>query len=266
MKSPFPGMDPYLERLWGDMQHRLITYTCELIQAQLPEPLVARTDDHVYVERYELPPRRIRPDVFVVEHPPGVGNKGGGAGSESGAVAVAEPYILKAVEEEVHQGYVEIIDPKYESDVITAIEILSPSNKAPGPGRDEYVRKQGEFLAARVNLVELDLVRSGVCVLALPGKLPPAKQTPCLICVRRGMEALTAEVYSLPLRAPLPVIAIPLRESDRDIPFDVQALLDRVYDAGQLRRLIDYTKDPEPPLDPDDAQWADALLRSQGLR
>ena len=29
MRSPFPGMDPYLEQFWGDVHHRLITYASE---------------------------------------------------------------------------------------------------------------------------------------------------------------------------------------------------------------------------------------------
>ena len=26
MRSPFPGMDPYLEQFWGDVHHTVITY------------------------------------------------------------------------------------------------------------------------------------------------------------------------------------------------------------------------------------------------
>jgi hypothetical protein len=29
MNSPFPGMDPYLERHWGDILQRIVTYTCD---------------------------------------------------------------------------------------------------------------------------------------------------------------------------------------------------------------------------------------------
>ena len=36
MRSPFPGMDPYLEQFWGDVHHRLITYTCDALQRHLP--------------------------------------------------------------------------------------------------------------------------------------------------------------------------------------------------------------------------------------
>ena len=41
MASPFPGMDPYLERFWGDVHSRLVTYACDQIQERLPVDLIA---------------------------------------------------------------------------------------------------------------------------------------------------------------------------------------------------------------------------------
>lgn len=52
--------------------------------------------------------------------------------------------------------------------VITAIEVLSPSNKAPGEGQTLYRRKQGERAEGKVSLVEIDLLRGGERVLAIP--------------------------------------------------------------------------------------------------
>ena len=42
MKSPFPGMDPYLERHWGDVHQALVTYIRDQLQPSLPDDL--RTD------------------------------------------------------------------------------------------------------------------------------------------------------------------------------------------------------------------------------
>ena len=44
--------------------------------------------------------------------------------------------------EEVHERYLEIRDVQTHA-VVTAIEILSPSNKAPGEGREVYEEKRG---------------------------------------------------------------------------------------------------------------------------
>jgi hypothetical protein len=53
MKSPFPGMDPYLERFWPDLHARLILYACDQIEEQLPGNLIARVEERVVVEAEE---------------------------------------------------------------------------------------------------------------------------------------------------------------------------------------------------------------------
>jgi hypothetical protein len=146
------------------------------------------------------------------------------------------------------------------------IEIVSPTNKLPGTGRKQYLQKQREVLAGETSLVEIDLVRAGNHVLAVPfGLLPPAYQTPFLTCVRRGWDILKAEVYRIPLQEPLPAIRIPLREKDSDAVLNLQSLVEQAYEDGQYGDL-NYTKDPVPPLEGTDAAWADELLRQAGKR
>ena len=50
MKSPFPGMDPYLERHWLDVHGSLNLYIRDELQPQLPADLAARMEESVYVE------------------------------------------------------------------------------------------------------------------------------------------------------------------------------------------------------------------------
>jgi len=50
MKSPFPGMDPYLERHWRDVHARLILHACNAIQEQLGGGLRARIEERLVVE------------------------------------------------------------------------------------------------------------------------------------------------------------------------------------------------------------------------
>jgi hypothetical protein len=73
------------------------------------------------------------------------------------------------------------------------------------------------------------------------------------------------EAYSVSLRAPIPSIPIPLRKTDKDVILQLQPLIERVYIAGG-HDDIDYSKPPDPPLNPDDAAWADDLLRKAGRR
>src|SRR3954454_5777316 len=70
MKSPFPGMDPYLEQHWEDVHTRLIGYIADALQPQLSEDLIARMEEKVYVEDTDDGEMRLRrPDVRVVEFP-----------------------------------------------------------------------------------------------------------------------------------------------------------------------------------------------------
>jgi hypothetical protein len=61
------------------------------------------------------------------------------------------------------------------------------------------------------------------------------------------------------------VIPIPLRDSDPDVPLDLQPILEQAYRNGGYDD-IDYTAEPDPPLAIDDAKWADALLREHTRR
>jgi hypothetical protein len=264
MPSPFPGMDPYLEQFWGDVHHTMINRARAAIQKQLPNDLVARVDERVFVEPSEGLHRRIVPDVRVVERGP----REEPVLRATNGVAVAEPLVIQIAEDEpLRQGFIEIIDIRSGRRVVTVIEVLSPSNKLAGTGRDLYVKKPEELWAAKASLVEIDLLRTGSRVLSAPFELiPEGKRTPYAICARRGWKPFQVEYYPIPLRDRLPAIAIPLRQSDRDVPLDLQSVLNECCEEGRYVDDIDYRQDPDPALKLDDAQWADALLREQGLR
>ncbi len=53
MKSPFPGMDPYLEQFWPDVHARMIFYACDQLEEQLPGNLIARVEERVVLETEE---------------------------------------------------------------------------------------------------------------------------------------------------------------------------------------------------------------------
>jgi hypothetical protein len=104
---------------------------------------------------------------------------------------VAEPVLVRVPEPEVDRR-VEIYDPS-SGGRVTAIEVLSPSNKLPGPARLAYRSKQRDFLAAGVNLVEIDLVRAGDWVFSVDeSALPPGKRAPYMVCVFRATRGACA--------------------------------------------------------------------------
>lgn len=257
MKSPFPGMDPYLEPHWGDVHTSLMVYMRDEINEQLPGDLQARVEESISVDIDETC-RTVYPDVRVVEEleqpsavPPSIAS----------SVTVAEPCIIPLPEEGPPQRHIEIVDPNSGNRVITAIELLRPSNKAGKSGRRLYAEKQRQYLQAGVNLVEIDLIREGAFIVAVPERLVPYDyRSPYIICIRRASRPTCAEVIRVPLREPLPNIRIPLRPTDPDVVSQLQALLDACYRRGRYM-TIDYSQPLNPPLADDDQRWAEQLLK-----
>lgn len=269
MRSPFPGMDPYLEQHWRDVHASLIIYGRDHLQAELPSDLRARVAERVFVESAQGVERSVYPDIRVIER----GRSGRTTASstpqatvEEGGVAVAEPLVIHLADEPVSEGFIEIIDAGSGNRVVTVIEFLSLSNKLPSEGQKLYLEKQRECKEGGVSLVEIDLLRAGKWVLmAPPERVPASHRTTYQVCVRRSWQPTAVEIYRVPLRERLPIIKIPLRETDQDARLDLQALIDQCYRNGRYDDL-DYTVEPNPPLDLADAAWADALLREQGRR
>jgi hypothetical protein len=279
MKSPFPGMDPYLERHWGDVHQSAITYIRDWLQPRLPGDLRARTQERVFIDVPGPLRAEYDPDVRVVERPGRsqvAGSRGVVAetptGRETtadmgtGVLAPAEPLLIHLDVEPVTEGYVEIIDVKSGHRVVTTIELLSLANKRKGAGRRLYLKKRKDQQAAGVNLVEIDLLRRGKSILMVgKDQLPLSVRTAYQVCIWRGSRPQLVEVYRIPLRERLPVIAIPLRPADPDVPLDLQTIVEQCYRNGGYDD-INYQAEPTPSLKTADAQWADALLREQGRR
>lgn len=261
-KSPFPGMDPWLERHWRDVHHSFLGYARDRLQERLPPDLRARLEERVFVEAEGELVRVLYPDMAVAER----GGPEGPWRARDGGTASSDPIILEFSSEPASEGFIEIRDGASGNRVVTIIELLSRSNKVPGEAQDQYLQKQKEAREARVNLVEIDLLRAGNRVFAIPARrIPPSHRTTYQACVWRARRPLAFEIYRIPLPDSLPAIRIPLRDTDADVPLDLQAILDLCYRNGRYDDL-DYRKDPDPPLSPSDAAWADALLKDRKLR
>ena len=256
-------MDPYLERYWGDVHHRLIQYTCDELQPRLPDDLRARVEERVFVQSEPERIRRVVPDVYVsqVYH---AGAAGPSVLKEGGS-AVAEPLVFELSNPPVTEGYIEIRQ-RGGGKVVTVIEFLSPANKSGGTGQQKYLEKQAEVLQSDASLVEIDLARAGRRVLALPaGDIPPQHRGAYLVCISPGWKRQRRELYVLPLRQRLPVVPIPLRERESPVKLDLQARVAQVYETGRYDDL-GYGAELDPPLAGEDAAWAEALLKAAGRR
>jgi hypothetical protein len=264
MPSPFPGMDPYLEAHWRDVHAGLIIYTRDALQSILPRSLRARVEESVLLETPTgIGYHPLYPDVRVVEYP----EKSGLETRSEAGIAVAEPLLIEIEADPPTETFIEIVDRESGNRVVTVIEFLSPSNKSPGPNREQYLRKQREICASDTNLVEIDLNRFGTHTLAFPLEyLDPAHRTAYMTVIRRAARRGIAEIYPMPLSQPLPTVKIPLRPDDADAPLNLQALVAQCYRNGAYEGTLNYAVDPDPRLRGADEDWADDWLRQKSLR
>ena len=126
MPCPFPGMDPYLEDtiIFPDFHDGFITYLREAMQPVLPAHYYAALGRRAWVEVSE---RFVSPDVSVAP----------AAKDDSKPLAATwdatQPIVAKVPHDEQVETLVEIfVGRGNDRRLVTAIELLSLSNKTPG--------------------------------------------------------------------------------------------------------------------------------------
>jgi len=255
MPSPFPGMDPFLEIAgdWRDFHSAFISYARQALNEHLPEDYVARIDERFYLAELPDEDRHFLPDVAIT--------RGGPIAPRPalwGGLSRVEPVVLPQEHvalAEVRERWVEI-RRRPDWDLVTAIELLSPTYKV-GSGRGAYLEKRLDLLRRPVHMVEIDLLAGGQ---RLPMKVPlPAGDF--YTFVTRSERRWECAVYSWTVRQQLPMIPIPLKAPDSDIPLDLAAVLATAYREGRYHRTIDYTAAVSLPLAPDDRTWAEGLAK-----
>ena len=264
MKSPFPGMDPYIEEcgLWGDFHSHLIEKIGEKLADAAPANYLVRTGERSFIVLVESEGKQsygFLPDVRI--DAPRRGKKA----SKKGSTALAEPagdfepITMRAfIQEEHREAFIEIYEANPAQRLVTSIEVLSPSNKRPGTeGWKLYQCKRQSLLLADVNLVEIDLLRGGQ---RMP-MFDPWPDSPYTLLVARAATQLCRAWPAHYLR-PLPNVPVPLLKPDPDIPLVIQPMIDEIYDRFRYEQTIDYRKPLTPPFNPAETAWLKRRLHA----
>lgn len=259
MQSPFPGMDPYIEskRIWSDFHHGLADEIRARLNAQIQPDYYATAVTYVAYDVIEVAPTKpqaISPDVSVWQT--GLNTR------VPGAVAVIDPpqaQSMALLEVAVRLANVEVREAGTDT-LVTAIEILSPINKRPGREREKYLRKRRELLRSEVHVMELDLLRAGERS-PLETPLPAATY---YVTLARADYRPYVDGWPIQLDARLPVLPVPLRTPDPDVPLDLGAIVQAVYERGGYATRIDYRQPiPLPPLAPTQQAYVEKLLMAR---
>ncbi len=266
MPSPFPGMNPYLEtpELWTEVHHLLIGILAETLNPQLLPRYRAAIEKRIYQMNGEDALLVGIPDVTIERSRTGSKQSSRSANPSPLAATVTSPTtpisVTVPMPIEIREGYLEIRDLATK-EVITVVEVLSPTNKRSGKGRDTYEAKRREVLASRTHLVEIDLLRAGE-----PMPVSGGADRNYQILVSRGDRRPWAELYAFGLQDPIPTFPLPLKVQDAEPMIDLHHLLDIIYDRSGYEFVIDYSREPVPPLAESAMIWANELLRQAKLR
>lgn len=215
--SPFPGMNPYLENpeLWPEGHHRLITAIADAIAPPIPPKYRVAIEKRTYLSDGE-------------DQTPS--NTTLSAQSESVTVILPMP-------EEVREGYLEIREVTT-GRVVTAIEVLSPTNKRAGKGRETYETKRREVLSSPTHLVEIDLLRDDKPMRIMS----ETQKTDYRILVSRRNRRPLAQLYAFTVRQEIPKFPLPLQLGDTEPLVDLQSLLIGVYERAGFDLAVDYSR------------------------
>lgn len=261
MPNPFPGMNPYLEHpeIWPGVHHWLIVELARFLSPQLrPKYRVA-----VEVRMYEtigeesllvgIPDLTVKSSKETTQQP---------LTNIAVAQSPTQPQIVEVpLPETIKQGYLEVREVAT-SEVVTAIEILSPVNKRSGEGRKQYENKRNKVLGSSTHLVEIDLLRQGQPMPVYRSNM----QTHYRILVSRGNRRPQANLYSFNLPDTIPAFPLPLKSGDKEPLVDLQLLLSNVYDQASYDLAIDYRQEPVPSLSAEDRVWLNTWLTERELR
>ncbi len=260
MPSPFPGMDPYIEApsIWEDFHHNLAARIQEQLAPRLRPRYIAALESWVTFDQITIEPRyTIKPDVSVWRVKERV--------VDGTPVALAPAPLIGqiAVEDSIRVFSVEIRETETRQ-LVTAIEILSPVNKRPEHEAFEtYQRKRRKLLRSEAHVLEIDLLHVGQRWQILT----PLPSAPYFIFLSRADHRTRVEIWPLQWQEPIPLVPVPLREPDPDVPLDLGLAIRTIYDAAGYDLRIDYSQPPpKPDLAPEDAAWLDAHLRTAGVR
>jgi hypothetical protein len=244
-------MNPYLEQtaLWQDFHGEFLFALRHQVAVPIAPKYIVQVGEHIYIHDLPSEPRRRVGDADV-----SVARQEGAAAGQLALAVLEAPAEVQLPQQDVERvRYLEVRD-RQGRELVTVIELLSPSNKRPGEDRDQYLAKRRAVLRTEAHFVEIDLLRAWA-------HMPLVNRPVCdySVLVSRAERRPIAEFWPIPLRDHLPVIPVPLRAPDGDVPVNLQEVLHAAYDRACYDHYI-YAGALDPPLSPDDAAWARQFL------
>jgi hypothetical protein len=220
-------MDPYLEEEphWPEFQHHLVLCLYQILLPGLVDRYRARVSQRHYVTEQAL--------------------------------------FTTVIREEHQEDYIEIRQ-RGDGKLVTLLDVVSPSNRTSGGGRQAYLETRKQARNACANIVEIDLVLQGEPMLDYSRENLP--EWDFAVTVTRAAQPERHEIYTSTLLKRLPRFRLPLAADDRDTVLDLHTAFNRSYDQVGFGTKVDYTRDPATRLSDTQRQWLGKVLKEHQLR
>jgi len=246
-------MDPFIEASgrWRGFHTSFLSHCRDQLIARLPTNYDADIEERVeLVDQGDRSAQSYHPDVSIR-----LQSEFGFASEGNVALADLEPIELRTPRIEIEStGYIEIRNLP-EGQLVTVIEVLSPTNKTE-PDRLNYRTKMQHFRQEGVHVVELDLLLGGIR-LAVVDPIPAGDY---FAFVSRCEKFPLSDVYSWSIRRLLPKISVPLKRPDPDITLDLAAAFTATFDQGGYARRVRYDLPLPGNLSEADREWVKSII------
>ncbi len=247
-----PGSRQAGRSSWPSFHADHTTYITQFLNAKLPPMYIARTEESLQIRVQDdlFGPPRVsapEPDITIYQR---TSTQTGGMSDAAAATPVAlaidetldltEDFLRAVVIREVSQN-------ERWGQVVTLIELLSPTNKPGHVGYELYRRKRNEFLYSNLPLIELDyLHESPPPLLNYPVYPYEANSHPYHIFVndpRPTLETGQVLAYRFDVDQPFPQVTIPL-SGDDTLQFDFGAIYQHTFSVGRWGESLNYSAPP----------------------
>ncbi len=262
-ENPYPGINAHLNSLlqtpgtrdqtaiWPSFHSNHIAHIEDVLNERLPDHYLALGEQSLQTRDLDMggavEVRHPVPDVSVYQRTESVSPAGAAVLMtptwEGRVVDVFEPMPQPnavVVRELLPQGKL--------GNIVTRIELLSPSNKPGGSCYTSYAVKRTEAVDTGVPLVEIDyLHESPSPVLQLPVYPSAAKAYPYSIVVsdpRPNWSEGKVRVYGFGLPDAIRAFPLPLA-NDESLAFDLNPVYQHTFRAGRWGDLLNYQVEPE---------------------
>jgi hypothetical protein len=259
--NPYPGVNPHFQSFcqahndWEGFHGQFIASLVAHLNQGLPPGYLAKPERSLQIR--QLDPlygdeqvTRYRPDVNLLHQglPPNQGLASTFAPSPDALLDLHDTLPNDPSAYLRNLMIYEALPDQIYGQPITQIEVLSPSNKAPGGGYWQYIYKRDQVLRAGLNLVEVDLLHESRSPIEnLPAYTPPDSQTsPYYIAISRPYPSLAegqTAIYHLKVDQAIPRLQLPLKAGET-VEVDFGATYHQAFQALRAGELLDYSQVP----------------------